>query len=48
MQNSIQKIISIQNKFADWPAKLELSKDIKLFNEVLEALDAKPELVDAA
>ncbi len=48
MQNGIQRIKPAQNNFVDWPVELQLSQDIKLFNEVLAALDAKPQLVDAA
>ena len=48
MHSGILRIKPAQNKFVDWPVELQLSKDIKLFNEVLDALNAKPELVGAA
>lgn len=48
MQSGILRIKPVQSTVVDWPVALQLSQDIKLFNEVLEALDAKPELVVAA
>ncbi|MBL4749810.1 MAG: hypothetical protein JKX71_04365 [Amylibacter sp.] len=46
MHSGILRIKPAQNKFIDWPVELQLSQDIKLFNEVLAALDAKPVLPD--
>jgi hypothetical protein len=48
MQSGIRRIKPAQNTFVDWPVALQLSQDIKLYNEVLAALDAKPELAEAA
>lgn len=48
MQNGIQRVKPVQHEYIDWPVELQLPQDIRLFNEVLAALDTKKRPVDTA
>ena len=42
MQNCIQTVERVSSQLIDWPEKLQITQDIKLLNDVLEALGPEP------
>ena len=42
MQNCIQTVVRVSSQLIDWPEKLQITQDIKLLNDVLEALGPDP------
>jgi len=42
MQNCAQTVKQVSLQSFDWPKKLQITQDIKLLNDVLEALGPEP------
>lgn len=46
MQNCAQTVKQVSSHLIDWPEKLQIKQDIKLFNDVLDALGPDPKFVE--